>query len=93
MLLSPANVASFTARIPQVLLFQNAAPFDASVRRHELLPGTLKEAVDTMEGSKLLHETLGEHLVEWFLRNKRAEWAAFAESVTPFELARYLPLL
>jgi glutamine synthetase len=67
--------------------------FDASVRRHELLPGTLKEAVDTMEGSKLLHETLGEHLVEWFLRNKRAEWAAFAESVTPFELARYLPLL
>jgi glutamine synthetase len=67
--------------------------FDESTRRHELLPGTLKEAVDRMEGSELLHETLGDHLVEWFLRNKRAEWAAFAESVTPFELDRYLPLL
>jgi glutamine synthetase len=67
--------------------------FDERTRRHELLPSTLKEAVDTMEGSKLLHETLGAHLVEWFLRNKRAEWGAFAESVTPFELDRYLPLL
>ena len=46
-----------------------------------------------MAGSELLHETLGDHLVEWFLRNKRAEWAAYAESVTPFELDRYLPLL
>jgi glutamine synthetase len=67
--------------------------FDERTRRHELLPSTLKEAVDTMEGSKLLHETLGAHLVEWFLRNKRAEWGAFAQSVTPFELDRYLPLL
>jgi glutamine synthetase len=59
----------------------------------EMLPSSLKEATDTMAGSKLLHETLGEHLVEWFLRNKRAEWAAYAETVTPFELNRYLPLL
>ena len=59
----------------------------------ELLPTSLKEACDLMERSALLHETLGEHLVEWFLRNKRAEWAAFAETVTPFELDRYLPQL
>ncbi|HUD69666.1 MAG TPA: glutamine synthetase family protein [Acidimicrobiales bacterium] len=58
-----------------------------------MLPTSLKEATDTMAGSELLHETLGEHLVEWFLRNKRAEWAAYAETVTPFELDRYLPLL
>jgi glutamine synthetase len=58
-----------------------------------MLPTSLKEAADTMAGSELLHETLGEHLVEWFLRNKRAEWAAYAETVTPFELDRYLPLL
>jgi glutamine synthetase len=59
----------------------------------DMLPTSLKEATDTMAGSELLHETLGEHLVEWFLRNKRAEWAAYAETVTPFELDRYLPLL
>jgi len=31
-----------------------------------------REALDLMECSALLHETLGEHQVEWFLRNKRS---------------------
>ena len=57
------------------------------------LPRSLAEATDLMENSKLLHETLGEHIVEWFLRNKRSEWAAYRSEVTPFELERYLPLL
>lgn len=57
------------------------------------LPRSLAEAVDRMEASDLLHETLGSHLVEWFLRNKRAEWAAYRAEVTPFEWDRYLPLL
>jgi glutamine synthetase len=57
------------------------------------LPQSLAEAVDLMEHSDLLLETLGEHQVEWFLRNKRAEWDAYRGQVTPFELDRYLPLL
>jgi glutamine synthetase len=57
------------------------------------LPQSLAEALDLMECSTLLHETLGEHQVEWFLRNKRAEWDAYRGQVTPFELERYLPLL
>jgi glutamine synthetase len=57
------------------------------------LPQSLAEALDLMECSKLLHETLGEHQVEWFLRNKRSEWDAYRGQVTPFELERYLPLL
>jgi glutamine synthetase len=57
------------------------------------LPVSLNEAVDTMEQSKLLLETLGDHVFEWFLRNKRAEWAAYRAEVTPFELGRYLPVL
>ena len=57
------------------------------------LPQSLAEAVDLMEDSELLHETLGRHQVEWFLRNKRAEWDAYRGQVTPFELERYLPLL
>jgi glutamine synthetase len=68
--------------------------FDRGAGRDlEHLPSSLKEAIDRMAASALLHETLGEHLVEWFLRNKRAEWGAYAETVTPFELDRYLPLL
>ncbi len=57
------------------------------------LPQSLDDAVDLMESSTLMHETLGSHLVEWFLRNKRAEWDAYRGQVTPFELERYLPLL
>ena len=41
------------------------------------LPGSLNEAVDEMERSELVAETLGEHVFEWFIRNKRAEWAAY----------------
>jgi glutamine synthetase len=57
------------------------------------LPQSLAEAIDLMAQSELMHETLGEHQVEWFLRNKRAEWEAYRGQVTPFELERYLPLL
>ena len=37
--------------------------------------------------------TLGEHVFDFFLRNKRAEWKAYRQEVTPFELGRYLPVL
>ena len=46
-----------------------------------------------MEGSELVAETLGEHVFDFFLRNKRAEWEEYRSQVTPFELERYLPLL
>jgi glutamine synthetase len=55
------------------------------------LPTSLHDALTAMEHSELVAETLGEHVFEWFLRNKRAEWAAYTREVTPFELARYLP--
>ncbi len=57
------------------------------------LPQSLAQALDLMERSELLNETLGAHQVEWFLRNKRAEWDAYRGQVSAFELARYLPLL
>ena len=57
------------------------------------LPGSLAEAVDALEGSELMHEALGEHVFEWFIRNKRTEWAAYKTHVSQFELERYLPSL
>jgi glutamine synthetase len=56
------------------------------------LPGSLAEALAEMEKSELVAEALGEHVFEWFLRNKRAEWADYKLQVTPFELKRYLTL-
>ena len=46
-----------------------------------------------MERSELVAETLGEHVFDFFLRNKREEWRAYRSEVTPFELGRYLPVL
>jgi glutamine synthetase len=46
-----------------------------------------------MERSELMAETLGSHVFEFFLANKRAEWEDYRRQVTPFELDRYLKLL
>jgi glutamine synthetase len=59
----------------------------------EALPDTLEDALELMERSELLAEALGEHVFEWFLRNKREEWEEYKAYVTPFELNRYLPML
>ena len=55
------------------------------------LPVDLSEALDEMEASSLVRDTLGDHIFEWFLRNKRAEWNEYQRQVTPFELEHYLP--
>jgi glutamine synthetase len=57
------------------------------------LPQSLSEALKLMEKSDLVREALGEHIFEWFLRNKRTEWSAYKEKVTPFELERYLKMV
>lgn len=54
------------------------------------LPQSLDEALDEMERSELVRDAVGEHIFEWFLRNKRAEWAEYQRHVTPFERSRYL---
>jgi glutamine synthetase len=57
------------------------------------VPGNLADAVTTMEHSELVREVLGEHVFEWFIRNKKAEWADYKTQVSQFELDRYLPRL
>jgi glutamine synthetase len=57
------------------------------------LPDTLAEALDLMESSDLMAEALGEHVFNWFLRNKRAEWDRYQHHVSRFELETYLPIL
>jgi glutamine synthetase len=58
-----------------------------------VLPGSLAEALDEMERSELVAEALGEHVFEWFVRNKRAEWQEYKTQISQFELDRYLPRL
>ncbi len=58
-----------------------------------ILPANLNEAITVMEKSDLVRETLGEHVFEYVLRNKRAEWLEYRRQVSQFELDRYLPVL
>ena len=71
----------------QVNLFDSRSASDAGVAT---LPRSLDEALDEMEGSALVRDALGEHIFEWFIRNRRAEWESYARHVTQFELDRYL---
>jgi glutamine synthetase len=54
------------------------------------LPQSLSDALTVMESSSLVKEALGDHIFEWFLRNKKIEWRGYKTQVTPFELDRYL---
>ncbi|WP_182111412.1 MULTISPECIES: type I glutamate--ammonia ligase [unclassified Actinotalea] len=57
------------------------------------LPSSLEQAIAVMEKSELVAETLGEHVFDFVLRNKREEWNAYRAQVTPFELKRFLSVL
>jgi len=57
------------------------------------LPASLEEALREMSRDEVVAEALGEHVFEWFLRNKLQEWEEYRARVHPFEVERYFPLL
>ncbi len=60
---------------------------------YDSLPQNLGEALAELENSELVAEALGEHVYDFFLRNKRAEWDGYRSEVTPYELRTGLPVL
>jgi len=59
----------------------------------EALPGSLYEAITELEKSRIVRETLGEHIFNKFLHNKKIEWDLYRIQVTNYEIERYLPLV
>ncbi|UNK72377.1 glutamine synthetase family protein [Microbacterium sp. H1-D42] len=57
------------------------------------LPASLDHALEYMQDSELVAETLGEQVFNYVLLNKRKEWEAYRGQVTPFELKSNLGLL
>ena len=57
------------------------------------LPGSLYEALCVVQKSKLVRDTLGEHIYDKFVENKKVEWDRFRVHVSQFEIDRYLPML
>jgi glutamine synthetase len=81
--LPPEAATNLYAMTPEELASEGIRP----------LPASLADAIAAMESSELVAETLGEHVFEWFIRNKRAEWVDYKTQVSQFELERYLPQL
>lgn len=59
----------------------------------ESLPRNLDEALRAMEDSSLVVDTLGEHVYEHFMANKRAEFNEYRRQVTAWELREMLTKL
>ena len=57
------------------------------------LPESLGHALSLMEESKLLKDTLGEHIYKSFLYVKQKEWEDYRTQVTKWEIDRYLPIV
>jgi glutamine synthetase len=57
------------------------------------LPASLDHALEYMEESELVAETLGEQVFNYVLLNKRREWQEYRAQVTPFELKSNLEML
>lgn len=56
----------------------------------ELLPANLKEAVELLSQSKLMQETLGNHVFFRFIGAKLSEWEQYRVQVSDWELNHYL---
>jgi glutamine synthetase len=56
------------------------------------LPRTLLEAVEEFESDSLVNEVFSPELRKGFIQYKRKEWADFHNTVTPWEVERYLKM-
>ena len=60
------------------------------VARHiDVLPGTLREALDELQKDELIFRALGE-IGPKFVAAKKAEWESYSAAVTAWELEQYL---
>jgi glutamine synthetase len=57
------------------------------------LPGSLYEAIEYAEKSKLVKDALGDHVFEKLIENKKIEWDRFRTHVSKYEVETYLPVL
>ncbi len=57
------------------------------------LPGSLLEAIQLTEKSKLVREALGDHIFNHFIENKKVEWDRYRIQITSYEIEKYLPVL
>jgi len=68
-------------------------PEEREKRGIKQLPGSLLEAIQLTEKSKVVREALGDHVFNHFIENKKVEWDRYRIQITSYEIEKYLPLL
>jgi len=59
----------------------------------DILPTSLKEAVDELKKDTLIQDALGKHTYEAYLRTKKAEWDSYRLHVSDWEIKSYLEII
>jgi glutamine synthetase len=61
-------------------------------RRYKIqdLPHDLGEAITLLKRSQFVRDTLGEHVFQYFVNAKQAEWQAYSAAVHEWETDHYL---
>lgn len=83
-----AGMRGITEELP--LPEESSAPFsELAASGVTRLPHDLGEAVEAFAGSELMRETLGDHIFNYLLTEKREEWVEYSQTVTDWELRHY----
>jgi glutamine synthetase len=61
-------------------------------KRITILPSTLKEAIDALEADKVIQAALGEDYARTYISAKRDEWEEYHNSISQWEIDRYVEL-
>jgi glutamine synthetase len=66
---------------------------EEELRRRNIgfLPTTLQEALACMSGDNVIQEALGLEFASYYMRVKSQEWSQYHESISQWEVERYLP--
>ena len=57
-----------------------------------VMPGSLKEAIEELKANPIAKETLGAHIFEKYIEAKEDEWDRYRTAVTDWELDEYLDI-
>ena len=68
-------------------------PAQREARNIESLPDDLGHAIHYTEKSELVRETLGDHIFDKFIANKKIEFDHYRMQISDYELNKYLPIL
>ncbi|MBQ9021140.1 MAG: glutamine synthetase [Eggerthellaceae bacterium] len=69
------------------------APMDLCLPEETPLPTNLGEALALFAKSELAHKVLGDDVFTYLLNTKRAEWQDYQQSVSTWDISRYLEVL